>query len=115
MFRFETLEIWKQAIKYGIDILDLADNFPQKVQFNLGSQLRASALSVSNNIAEGSGSSSKLEFKNFLNYSIRSIYETVSAMHIARAKRYIQEETFNRIYAESELLVKKVKSFREVL
>lgn len=115
MFRFETLDIWKLAIQYCIKIYDFVDAFPQKVQFNLGSQLRASALSVSNNIAEGSGSYSKQEFKNFLNYSIRSTYETISALHVAKAKGYFKEEDFKQIYSESELLVKKIKAFRSVL
>jgi four helix bundle protein len=115
MFRFETLDIWKVAIKYAGDIYDIADSLPQKVQFNLGSQIRASALSISNNIAEGSGSSSKQEFKNFLNYSIRSLYETVSALFVAKDRNFIDLDKFNKIYKESEVLVKRIKSFRAVL
>lgn len=58
MFRFENLDIWKMAIEYGDKIFDMTEDFPPKAQYNLGSQLRDSSLSISNNIAEGSGSAS---------------------------------------------------------
>ena len=66
MFRFETLDIWKLAIEYGDQIFEIADQFPQRTQTSLGSQLRGSVLSISNNIAEGSGSDSKPDFRKFL-------------------------------------------------
>ncbi len=112
MFRFETLDIWKMGISYCEKILDVADEFPQKVQFSLGSQLRSSSLSISNNIAEGSGSHSKQEFRSFLNFSIRSTYETVSALFIAKNKSYITKEKFSELYAEGEVLAKKIRAFR---
>ena len=94
MFRFETLEIWKMAIDYGDKIFDVVDNFPMNIRYNLGSQLRDSSLSISNNIAEGSGSNSTAEFKSFLNYSIRSIFETISGLIFARRRGLISEENF---------------------
>lgn len=115
MFRFESLDIWKMAIAYASKIHDLVDEFPQKVQYNLASQLRDSSLSVSNNIAEGSGSSSKQEFKNFLNYSIRSLYETVSGLFLAKEKNYLDKKKFEEVYQESELLAKKIRAFRSCL
>jgi len=115
MFRFESLDIWHLARQYCVDVYRVVDEFPQKVQYSLGSQLRSSVLSVSNNIAEGSGSSSKQEFKNFLNYSTRSLYETVSALFVARDNGYVSSEVFDKIYADSELLVKKIRAFRNSL
>ena len=115
MFRFETLEIWKLAIDYCDKIFNIVDNFPVNTQYNLGSQLRDSSLSISNNIAEGSGSNSKPEFKNFLNYSVRSTFETVSGLIFARRRKLISEENFQDLYKDGELLVKKIQSFRNIL
>ncbi|MBI5872824.1 MAG: four helix bundle protein [Candidatus Omnitrophica bacterium] len=115
MFRFESLDIWKMAITYASKVYDFTDEFPQKVQYSLASQLRNSSLSISNNIAEGSGSSSKLEFKSFLNYSIRSLYETVSGLILAKEKNYLAQDKFDQVYQESELLVKKIRAFRSCL
>ena len=54
-FRFESLEIWRLAIKYTSKIYDITDSFPQKENFGLTQQIRRAAVSVSLNIAEGSG------------------------------------------------------------
>ena len=115
MFRFENLEIWKMAIDFSDKVFDIVDNFPVNIQYNLGSQLRDSSLSISNNIAEGSGSSSNPEFRNFLNYAIRSTFETVSGLIFARRKKLITEENFQNLYLSGELLVKKIHSFRNAL
>ena len=115
MFRFETLDIWKESIDYCDRIYEIVDTFPSNVQYTLGSQLRGSALSVPNNIAEGSGSSSRLEFKNFLNYSIRSIFETASALTLACRRQYISKEQFQELYQFSEKLVRRISSFRHVV
>lgn len=115
MFRFETLDIWKESIDYCDQVYQIVDRFPVNVQYSLGSQLRGSVLSVSNNIAEGSGNISKLEFKKFLNYSIRSIFETVSALTLASRRNYISQGQFQDLYQFSEKLVKRITAFRNII
>jgi four helix bundle protein len=51
-FRFQNLEIWKRAI-------DIAGEMDERKFYRFSDQLRGAALSISNNIAEGSGSASK--------------------------------------------------------
>ena len=58
MFRFEDLEIWELSIDYANNCYDLAKQFPDYEIFALANQLRRSAISISNNIVEGSGSDS---------------------------------------------------------
>ena len=115
MFRFETLEIWHLAVQYCQHLFAVVDDLPQKVQYSLGSQLRSAVLSISNNIAEGSGSDSKAEFKNFLNYSIRSTFEVVSMLIIAKNNRYLDDKKFQELYTQGELLVKKISAFRKAI
>jgi hypothetical protein len=66
-FRFEDLQIWREACRIGDELDELADALDNERKRRYAEQLRAAALSVSNNIAEGSGSSSDKDFKNFLN------------------------------------------------
>ena len=60
-FRFEELEIWKTACDVGSDLCDIANQLEEKRLYRFAEQLRGAAISISNNIAEGSGSSSNPE------------------------------------------------------
>jgi four helix bundle protein len=50
----------------------------EKKLYRFSEQLRGSGMSMSNNIAEGAGSDSKAEFKNFLNIAKRSTFENLA-------------------------------------
>ena len=91
-FRFENLEIWKFAIEVTIKLLDIADFMEQKRLFGFSNQLRDAALSITNNIAEGSGSFSDKEFGVFLNYSRRSVFECANIIFVLWFKHYISED-----------------------
>lgn len=114
-FRFESLEIWKLAIKYGDRIYCVADDLPQKELFGLGSQFRRAAVSISNNIAEGSGANTTKGFKNFLDISIKSTLEVASMLFFTEKRRYIDSKTRVKLYEESECLIRKIRAFKRSL
>ena len=114
-FRFESLEIWKLGIEYGNEIYNLADNLPKKELFGLGSQLRRSAVSISNNIAEGSGGVSIKDFKNYLDISIKSTLEIISMLFFAESRNYIIKEQRIKLYEEAERLIRKIRAFKNSL
>ena len=72
MFKFQTLNVWKKAIEYVDLLMAIADLLPQKYQFSIGEQLRRAALSVTNNIAEGSGRRSKKDASLF--YRVSAVF-----------------------------------------
>ena len=88
MFRFESLEIWKLAIAYGKRLYQVANSFPKIESYALADQLRRAAVSISNNIAEGSGAVTTKDFANFLNMSVKSTLETVNILYFAREQGY---------------------------
>jgi four helix bundle protein len=69
-FRFQDLKIWELAIQIADELFDIADGLDQKRLYRFAEQLRGAGMSMSNNIAEGSGSSSKKEFKE-MKYAMR--------------------------------------------
>ncbi len=114
-FRFEDLEVWKLAIKYDNEIFNTTKKFPKESLYELTSQLRKAALSISSNIAEGSGSVSKKDFANFLNIAIRSVFETVSQLKIARERNYITNREIVRLYDLAEELARKISALKNKL
>jgi len=115
MFRFEQLEIWKLAIEYGNELYDIADGLPSKELYGLGSQLRRAAVSISNNIAEGSGASTNKDFRSFLDISVKSTLETVNILYFALLRKYISEKRRVRLYEEAEKLIRKIRTFKKTL
>ena len=74
-FRFQDLKIWQTSIEIANSLFDIADDLENRKLFRFAEQLRGAAISMPNNIAEGSGSSSKKEFSQFLNFARRSTFE----------------------------------------
>ena len=79
-FRFQDLEIWKRAADLSLELFRYADALDKKKFYRFAEQLRAATLSITNNIAEGSGSASDLDFRNFLNISRRSVFEVANML-----------------------------------
>jgi four helix bundle protein len=79
-FRFEDLEIWQLSKSMAVKFHSLAEKMDERKCYRYAEQLRAAGLSVSNNIAEGSGSLHVAEFRQFLNIARRSLFENVSML-----------------------------------
>lgn len=114
-FRFEKLDIWKEAIEISDVLFNYADMADDKKRYKFAEQLRAAAMSISNNIAEGSGSFSDKEFANFLNISRRSIFECANILYIFERRGIITQSDRISIYPKLIILSKRVTAFRKTL
>src|SRR5690606_16471171 len=79
-FRFEQLAIWSSAAELASDLHRHAALLEGRKYYRYAEQLRAAALSVSNNIAEGSGGVHPKEFRQYLNIARRSTFENASML-----------------------------------
>ena len=111
MFKFEELEIWKESIKFTSDVYRITKTFPGKERFGLTQQLRNAAISISLNIAEGSGRYHNRDFLRFLRIAIGSLYEVVSGLFVARNEKYINGDDFQGLYYEAEKIAKMINAF----
>lgn len=114
-FRFENLEIWKDAIMISDTLLNLSDIVEGKKLYRFAEQLRGATMSISNNIAEGSGCFSNKEFAQFLNFARRSIFECANIVSLFLKRELITIEEKDKIYIELTILSKKIAVFRKRL
>jgi four helix bundle protein len=91
-FRFQDLKIWQLAVEIADRLFDIADRLDKQRLYRFAEQLRAAGMSMSNNIAEGSGSDSKREFKNFLNIARRSTFENANILFLLQKRNLIATE-----------------------
>lgn len=108
-FRFQDLEVWKRAAQLSPELFQLADQLQGKRLFRFAEQLRAATLSITNNIAEGSGSSSKLDFAHFLNMARRSTFEVANILFLLRdnpaLRNFDLTNAISQLEQESRMLI----------
>ena len=114
-FRFHDLEIWKKGALLNRECFKFADQLEAQHLFRFAEQLRAASLSITNNIAEGSGSSSSADFSNFLNFARRSVFETANMLLILAENGYIERVKANPLLEELEQLSRMITSFKRTL
>lgn len=114
-FRFEDLDIWKLAIDIADKLFNVADSLEEKKFFRFSEQLRAAAMSMSNNIAEGSGSDSDKDFANFLNIARRSVFENANILIILHRRNLIPEKQLNEGLEDLDHLGRQITNFKRTL
>jgi four helix bundle protein len=77
--------------------------------------LRAAGLSISNNIAEGSGSRSNKDFVNFLYIVRKSAFECARMLMIFQRRNYCDKQRAEPLIDELETLSKMIVSFADKL
>ena len=87
-FRFLEFKVYKDAKLFYQKVVIITKDFT-KQYWELGDQLRRSALSVVLNIAEGAGKDSDKEFNRYLNNSLGSINESAAAVDVAYDEKLI--------------------------
>lgn len=114
-FRFEQMDIWKLAIEISDQLFDLADMLIEKKKYKFAEQLDSAAMSISNNIAEGSGSFSDKDFAHFLNISRRSTFECANIIAIVLRRGYINEDYKDTLFDKLDHLSSMITNFRKKL
>ena len=114
-FRFQNLRIWREAVDLLKDTLQLVKILNEKKLFGFSNQLERASLSIANNIAEGSGSSSDKDFASFLNISRRSLFECVNILIVMQETDIISKKEYDHFNRKYILLAKQISSLRNHL
>lgn len=114
-FRFQDLQIWQFAMEITDELLDIADFLEGKKLYRFAEQLRAATMSMTNNIAEGSGSTSNKEFSNFLNFSRRSTFENANILMLLNRRNLLTDERLNQLLEKLDKECRMITNFRKTL
>jgi four helix bundle protein len=114
-FRFQDLKIWQLAIEIANELFDVADDLEQKKLYRFADQLRGAGMSMSNNIAEGSGSCSKKDFKQFLNIARRSTFENANILILLKRRDLITEKELEKLLDKLDHLCRQITNFQSSL
>jgi four helix bundle protein len=97
IFDFERLRVYETALELVLKVFKLTKNLSRDYQFSLGEQFKRAALSIVNNIAEGSGKISKKEKSQFYRISLTSTRECIPMLTILFKEKIISEFEHNKL------------------
>ncbi len=115
MFRFEKLDVWQKSVEFADRVYAVTREFPADERFGLTSQMRRAAVSVSSNIAEGSGRSSDKDFAHFVGIAYGSLMEVVSQAQVAVSQSFLTLQTKSELYGRAEELARMLSGLRASL
>ena len=90
IFDFERLEVYKKALKFTNEVFELTSEFGREYQYSIGDQFRRAALSICNNIAEGSRKYGKSK-QQFYNYALDSTRECIPMISLSAFQKQVGE------------------------
>ena len=109
-FRFEKLDVWHDARRLNRLAYQCTRCFPESERFGLVNQIRRASVSVSSNIAEGSGRNSDPDFARFLEIAYGSLMEVVSQLFLALDEGYVSQDDLSEIMDLAHLLASRLSA-----
>jgi len=103
---FTDLVVWQAARAFRKNIYLVCRGFPKQETFELGSQMRRAAVSVTANIAEGYGRFSYQENMQFCRQSRGSVYEVPDHLTTAHDAGYITPEQYKQFDLQAISVIK---------
>ena len=114
-WRFEDLKIWNKAVDLAVKFHRIAERLDSRRLYRYAEQLRAAGLSISNNIAEGSGSVHKQEFIQFLNITRRSLFEDASMLLVFERLGLLETTEVDELLLDCDEESRKITNFSRKL
>ncbi len=112
---YENLEAWKKAVDLAVSIYEITRGFPAEEIYGLTSQIRRAVISISSNLAEGAGRSSKKEFNRFVDIGMGSLNETESLLIVSYKLGFLENEPFYEMKSQIEELGRILNGLKKYL
>lgn len=114
---FHNYKVWQDAVAYATYIYEVTSKMPYFEKKGLCDQLQRAVVSISSNIAEGSGHPSDGDFAHYLDIALGSAYEVETQLIIAHNVGYINEERSHELISKNKSiqsqLVALIRSIRK--
>ena len=88
---------WQKAIEFLSPLYFLCDKLPNEEKYNLVSQMKRAAISVSNNLAEGCARKSKIEKNRLFEVARSSVVEIDNCLTACIALKYFTKQDIKEL------------------
>ena len=97
-YGFERLIVWQKSMDLCESIYRVTKGFPKEELFGITSQSRRASYSIPLNIAEGSASKSKKEFRYFLTIALRSQHELITLLKLCLRLNFLSKKDYVQLF-----------------
>lgn len=111
---YKNLKVWQLGIEIANDVSDILLEFPKHERYDLSSQMSRCSVSIPSNIAEGSSRTDRA-FSHFVAIALGSSFELITQLIVAKHRKYIDEEMFEKMEKKIEEFQKMTMSFQNGL
>jgi four helix bundle protein len=115
-FDFERLTVYQRALEFADFVFELCKKMSPDYRNSIVNQLQRAAVSVANNIAEGSGKLSRREKIKYYSYALDSAKECIPPLTMAHRQKQItdSEHEKGRQYGSDicKMMVKLIQSVK---
>ncbi|MBQ6238097.1 MAG: four helix bundle protein [Bacteroidales bacterium] len=115
MFSFENLRVYQSSRSLVKDIYIIQNTFPKEERYALCDQVRRAAVSITANLAEGSGRQSIREKIHFIEIAFGSMTEVFCELQTACDLNYITTEQFDSLRPKFTEVAKMLSGLRNSL
>mgnify|MGYP001245360663 FL=1 len=96
------MDIWQKALDLAEKIHKVTGHFPQQERFELVSQMRRAAVSISSNIAEGLGRYTYADKRHRYVQARGELTELITQIHYSCRVGYLSKEDFNDLITKTD-------------
>ena len=108
---FEDLETYKEAREFRKAMYAVTRRLPSFEKFELASQIRRAAVSLTNNIAEGHGRFHFLDQIKFMLQARGSVQELIDDLNVCEDEKYLTAEEVSKHKAEGWNVLKLLNGY----
>ena len=117
MNNFRELKVWQKARVHTKNSYAILKKFPPEELYGLTSQIKRATISITSNIAEGSGRNTDVDFSRFLDIALGSCFEVDSQYILSLDLGFINETDYQEINSEiteiERMLIGLINSIRK--
>ena len=100
LFSFEKLKVWQKSRELSVLIYNRTKTYPDNERFGLISQMRRCSVSISSNIAEGTGRHSSKDKARFTEIAFGSAMELLNQIILSNDLGLLSDDIYKTIRME---------------
>lgn len=112
-YSFEKLEVWKNSINFAKIVYKITAKFPSDEKFGIVNQIRRATVSISSNIAEGSGKNSLKDQARFVEIAYGSLLETLNQIILSYELSFIKYNEYCLLRERIESIARQLNALKK--